>query len=277
MPSRHPTFSEWVTSTGRALGYTNNAALARALGVQQSTVSRWKTGSKPSVEHLNKISELFGVDLKVLLVLAGYIEAAPLSPEELQPAAARTNAETMIDAADLTGEQKELLQRFWVQRLEEEESRLTDVIAFVERVKATGIVDDYSLEEELENQSRTAAPRHFQALVNELTKTMMAVQVFPEDFEEGQKIKGTDWYTHPDSATHTPSIIGFQLRSVEGSSKKGAPGWRVVLTGLNGEPVMWSDKLPLGEARNLAFKHANEMWSWEGDLSTDAPEKEDPS
>jgi transcriptional regulator with XRE-family HTH domain len=80
-------FAEWMVSTSRILGYTSNSELARALNVPQPTVSRWKGGMRPGVDHLLKFSSLFGIELKALLAMAGYIshQQARISNDALTP------------------------------------------------------------------------------------------------------------------------------------------------------------------------------------------------
>jgi transcriptional regulator with XRE-family HTH domain len=121
MAEAPPGFADWLISTGRALGYTTNTALAKAIGVPQPTVSRWKSGSKPSVEHLVKISELFGVELKLLLVLAGYMKG---DPQDVQPTAPLTSAERIILKSEVDEPLKDLLLWFWSARQAEELHRL---------------------------------------------------------------------------------------------------------------------------------------------------------
>lgn len=74
-------FSSWLEATRKAMGFRTNTALAEALGIPQPTVSRWKSGAQPSVEHLAKLSDLFGVSLKTLLVLAGHLPGQADGPE----------------------------------------------------------------------------------------------------------------------------------------------------------------------------------------------------
>lgn len=67
-------FSEWITPAARAAGYTTSGQLANALGINRSTISRWEYGGhQPSVKHLARISDVFGVDLRELLAMAGHI------------------------------------------------------------------------------------------------------------------------------------------------------------------------------------------------------------
>jgi transcriptional regulator with XRE-family HTH domain len=70
-------FASWLGTMGAALGYTNDAQLAKALEVNQSIVSRWRRGSQPSAAHLWRVGRLFRTDLEALLVLSGHIPALP--------------------------------------------------------------------------------------------------------------------------------------------------------------------------------------------------------
>lgn len=66
-------FGPWLIATRKAMGFRTNSALANALDIPQPTISRWQSGAKPSVEHLVKLSDLFGVELKTLLILSGHM------------------------------------------------------------------------------------------------------------------------------------------------------------------------------------------------------------
>lgn len=41
--------------------------LAKEIGVHTSTVSHWRDGKKPQVEHLKRVAEFFGVSLESLI------------------------------------------------------------------------------------------------------------------------------------------------------------------------------------------------------------------
>lgn len=57
--------------------------IADALGVNQSSVSRWANGLEPiEIEYFPKIDELCGQPLGYLLDLAGYVSRDPLTVEE---------------------------------------------------------------------------------------------------------------------------------------------------------------------------------------------------
>ena len=69
-------FASWLGTMGAAMGYPTDATIAKALGITQSNVYRWKVkGSRPTVEHLWQLSRLFRTDLEALLVLTGHIPA----------------------------------------------------------------------------------------------------------------------------------------------------------------------------------------------------------
>jgi len=141
MTDAPPSFSEWLNSTGRALGFPTSAALARALGIQQSTVSRWKTkNSQPGVEHLAKISDLFGVELKSLLVLAGYLEASP--GIATAPAVHISFEESMINGLSLSERFKDVARGFWAERVAEERSRLASFLLGLEEAVVSANVPD---------------------------------------------------------------------------------------------------------------------------------------
>jgi transcriptional regulator with XRE-family HTH domain len=47
---------------------------ARALGVSESTLSRWEGGSEPSLEQINDIESLLKLRKGALLIEAGYVD-----------------------------------------------------------------------------------------------------------------------------------------------------------------------------------------------------------
>lgn len=64
-------FSKWLDSIVPAV-FENDAELARALGVSQSYVTRWRKGTVPSVPSLRKLHKVTGTSIEVLLKIAGY-------------------------------------------------------------------------------------------------------------------------------------------------------------------------------------------------------------
>jgi len=281
MPSRRPTFSDWVTSTGTALGYTNDASLARALGIQQSTISRWKKNSaKPGVEHLARISELFGVDIKVLLVLAGYLEAPPPAPEDLHPLGVHTRAEQMISNARVsTSHQRDLLQRFWASRLEEEQERLSRLIDFTERAIKDGL-DRQRVKEELKAQTRTDATSHFSDFAHSLTDSLVEEGVVV-DFQDGRPYGDTGWY-RPSGEVDEPlpsfvhSLIGH-WDGAETNVRLEDARWRALLVASDGTAVAWTGLLPLLDASEALLRFHKNLGYATSEGSSDAPEEEDPS
>ena len=116
-------FGSWLTTMATALGYPRDSDLACALHIPQSTIHRWKRGSRPTVEHLARVSRLFHTDLEVLLVLAGHMPpgqafAAPRPPE------ARTLTQRRIDEAGLPPEVAEALRGYLAARYVEEDRRV---------------------------------------------------------------------------------------------------------------------------------------------------------
>ena len=164
-------FANWLIDTGKALGYTTNTALAKALGIPQPTVSRLKTGSKPSVEHLVKISELLGVELKTLLVLSGHMKGdvdkearPPLSP-----------AERVIAESDLGELGRELLTSFWTWREAEELGRLRSLAKGLKgSMSVTGIYDPQSFEPWADQALQTDLPQHVRRLVRDANQRSLA-------------------------------------------------------------------------------------------------------
>lgn len=174
MPEAEATFSEWLFSTGRVLGYTTNSSLARALDVPQPTVSRWKTGSKPSVEHLVKISELFGVELKLLLVLAGYMKG---DVRDIERQAPRSKADRLIAESKVGESAQAALSDFWARRQDEELRRIGKLVQGIQHsVRLTGGYDLRSMEEKLDDALQTELPQHVHRLVRSLTRRKLAFQ-----------------------------------------------------------------------------------------------------
>jgi transcriptional regulator with XRE-family HTH domain len=71
-PAVQPTaFARWLDSLIPAV-YPTDTALARAIGADKSTVSRWRRGAVPAVPQLLKLSKETGTDISALLKIAGY-------------------------------------------------------------------------------------------------------------------------------------------------------------------------------------------------------------
>lgn len=71
-------------------GWKDDAELARRIGVNQSLISNWRSGSQPTIERLRSIADATGISLLRLMVESGHItedEAegkAPPAPESPQ-------------------------------------------------------------------------------------------------------------------------------------------------------------------------------------------------
>lgn len=57
--SKQPRRPHYVAEWAEARGYKNQAELIEASGADKSTVSRWYSGSSPSVEWQEKLADLF--------------------------------------------------------------------------------------------------------------------------------------------------------------------------------------------------------------------------
>jgi transcriptional regulator with XRE-family HTH domain len=64
-------FARWLDSIVPAL-FPTDAALARAIGVNQSTVTRWRRGTTPQVPALYALADSTRTDISTLLKIAGY-------------------------------------------------------------------------------------------------------------------------------------------------------------------------------------------------------------
>jgi hypothetical protein len=64
-------FASWLDSIIPAI-FSNDAAFAQALGVNQSQVHRWRRGVVPQAPALMKMSKLTGTAIETLVQIAGY-------------------------------------------------------------------------------------------------------------------------------------------------------------------------------------------------------------
>ncbi|MFE1104117.1 helix-turn-helix domain-containing protein [Nocardiopsis alba] len=264
MPQTSP-FAEWLISTGRALGYTTNTSLAKALGVPQPTVSRWKSGSKPSVEHLVKISELFGVELKTLLILSGHIQGDIV--KEVHPPL--NQAERMISDAQISAGQKQLIVEYWRNRMGEEHARLARVVAFAEEaVEAGG--PPLGLEFAAKESKSDLAP-HLALWHMRFLGTLPFENRF--DYSAGVEEPETGWL-------RPPELIGVELPKGYAIqfSQPDEEGARVTITAPGGAPIAWTRAFPthmeaLEQVPEMLQKTPKAPLSAFGD--TDAPEEED--
>jgi transcriptional regulator with XRE-family HTH domain len=69
---QHERFAEWLRTQLRRRGW-NAAELARQLHVPSGTISRWMSGERqPSSRSCDLLADVLGVDLDLLLTLAGH-------------------------------------------------------------------------------------------------------------------------------------------------------------------------------------------------------------
>lgn len=64
-----------------ALGLSQGG-LAEAVGVAQTTISKWELDAHPSLDQIEAVCEALGLPRGQLLRDAGYVDDAPASPEE---------------------------------------------------------------------------------------------------------------------------------------------------------------------------------------------------
>jgi len=69
---RPSNLAQWLDSIVPAV-IPSWAALARAVGVDQATVSRWRRGSTPSTPTLLRLADATNTDPAVMLRIAGYM------------------------------------------------------------------------------------------------------------------------------------------------------------------------------------------------------------
>ncbi|MEU7861174.1 helix-turn-helix transcriptional regulator [Nonomuraea sp. NPDC049141] len=124
-------FAEWVSAVAKSFGYKTDAQLAAAIGVQQSTVTRWRSGNRPQVKHLVELARLFSMKIDPLLAMSGHVPADLLN-DASPPGPPMTESVRRIRDASLSDFQKEALSLYWEQRLDEERHKLYTVIAYLE-------------------------------------------------------------------------------------------------------------------------------------------------
>lgn len=76
-------FGRWLAERLRGREWTNSD-LARRMGTSPSVVSRWVRGERvPDPESCDKIADVLGVDVDLVLTLAGHRPAIePLAPDD---------------------------------------------------------------------------------------------------------------------------------------------------------------------------------------------------
>ncbi|MGW5686493.1 hypothetical protein [Nonomuraea sp. NPDC003754] len=158
-------FYEWLSLTARARGYASDAALAEALELQQSTVSRWRKGTRPHITHLVKLGRLFRMSIEPMLVLSGHVPAELLGntepPEPPVPQAVR-----QFQEASLPDGVKNALLRYWDQRHTEEDARVTGLVKLLESAAGGGGLTQAAMANAFV-LAGSDLPRHFAELMQQ--------------------------------------------------------------------------------------------------------------
>src|SRR3954465_9475199 len=86
MPDEEKPFAVWLDATMKNRGLSQ-AELARAVGVADAQMSRWRRGQVvPTVRYLQQIADVIGVQRTTLDRLAGYPVAFEAEHEQSDPA-----------------------------------------------------------------------------------------------------------------------------------------------------------------------------------------------
>src|ERR687898_1191527 len=103
---RHERFVEWLRGQLRRRGW-NAAELARRLHVPSGTISRWMTGERqPSSHSCDLLADVLGVDLDLVLTLAGHRPG----PETIAPDDQRAAIIALLERINLTPDRAAGLQ-----------------------------------------------------------------------------------------------------------------------------------------------------------------------
>lgn len=104
MPSQSTPWATWLGERMAYLGFATNSDLARAAGIPDSVISRWRTaGTTPLVEQLRRLSVPLQAPMLELLVAAGY-----LSSEEAEVTEFAEPVRRPKDAREAIGMDEEL-------------------------------------------------------------------------------------------------------------------------------------------------------------------------
>lgn len=144
--SEETSFSSWLTQMARAMGYPTDASLAEAIGLSPSTILRWRRGSRPSVEHLARLSNILGVRLEGLLALAGHVRPGifDANADLPEPPSPITETVRRITDSPLSEASKDALIKYWNERLAEERALVYELIRILNGAERgeVDVVDD---------------------------------------------------------------------------------------------------------------------------------------
>jgi transcriptional regulator with XRE-family HTH domain len=103
---RHERFVEWLRRQLQRRGW-KAAELARRLHMPSGTISRWMTGERqPSSRSCDLLADVLGVDLDLVLTLAGHRPG----PEDLAPDDQRATIIALLERINLTPDRAAGLQ-----------------------------------------------------------------------------------------------------------------------------------------------------------------------
>lgn len=106
-------WADWLAARMVATGFASNSDLARATGVPDSVISRWRTsGTTPSIAQLRRLCPALQVSLLELLVAAGHVTADEAGVTAFtQPVrVARTTLDAIRSDPALDGDLRRLLE-----------------------------------------------------------------------------------------------------------------------------------------------------------------------
>lgn len=106
-------WADWLAARMAATGFTANSDLARATGVPDSVISRWRTsGTTPSIGQLRRLCPALQVSLLELLVAAGHLtkDEAGVTTFTQPVRVPRTTLDAIRHDPDLDGDLKHLLE-----------------------------------------------------------------------------------------------------------------------------------------------------------------------
>lgn len=194
-PTEPLSFPRWLADMSRALGYAREADLARALGLPQSTVSRWRKGSRPSVEHLVRLSRVLKTELEPLLVLSGHVDAdigVDVLARPPEPPSPRTETVRRIEEADMPEAMRAVLRYYWDKRLQEERAR---VYRFIDQFSGRLEPSLDEMKDWLAKAYETDLPQHVTGAFMDLlnlqvsTEAVQASRPVHDDYEEYRRPK----------------------------------------------------------------------------------------
>lgn len=169
-------FADWVATTGKGLGYRTDAQLAAAIGVQQSTVTRWRTeNSQPQIKHLVALAQLFGMKIGPLLAMSGHVPPELLNDVE-PPEPPVTETVRRIQDSELSPLQKTHLLVYWDRRLADERDRLWRIMDWIEETDGT---DKRKAGEDLEGRLTTFTKSNVTVHVFALLSSLFTLEVSP--------------------------------------------------------------------------------------------------